>query len=798
MPNEELNVELIRNRLYTGELIQQDANKLVPGQFRLNLSNNEETVVGPQPVDEDGDPVGEPPQYSTSDAIESKVFEADQLSDEEREQFGLENVPKGWMLYGRHLAWHARIYQLHELQSGAYTLSIPVFTDIYDWDDEKIPPNLHFEDPRKRAMRLQLHANGHSSGWFDEATAPPDMDWYLNHYILSFDFTITEAEIPNGAEALDARVGLEAWVPWPIKNTGLVLGPWSLRRVGEGGGGGASVGPLNYRSTSFVLHPKASRETAHEVLDMVWDKKRTICLTPGDAAKLGGDINLVNWPAEERDAYEEFYELYANSPVQVQYVETSTSNWDRFLLSMKDPEWANVRYAGGRCYTIGSQGCWVACSAMAQRVFGIKHDATPLTVDETLGSRGYTDSCLMLWERMKKLGLNVKERKQSAVEARDALPRGDLLFIEVAPTSLMHFVLGVDYDIERHDFYVLDPLTNKAAWLTELYPHGWESFRIVGKLDGPHEPIYQLPDHEPTRLLSMHAQHDHEGLKKMADHVGAVKIVEDAGTMDQFAPETFVVWRNWLSKGEIHHYANGTPLTHFNEQIRPFIDQHYEALKNGAVEDGMNERIGPSDRDENKRMIDWFLETTYLVDSYTDGEIKTVGLNPGPGAFPLKWIGDFYDVFKRCHEHGDYVGLHTYIPVNFGKVVDFWQHVAMQVVPIFEWCKNQGFYDVKFLGTEHGYIGGRFSDDGGFHMDASAGWAHDLCLAGDWLEHKRFDVKYGNVFWQWNKNNGYPLRYLFYFTVMHMDEMWKKNFPYYTKQFEDLQAIADQLYADWV
>lgn len=205
---------------------------------------------------------------------------------------------------------------------------------------------------------------------------------------------------------------------------------------------------------------------------------------------------------------------------------------------------------------------------------------------------------------------------------------------------------------------------------------------------------------EPTSLLAMHAQQNMEGLGSAVERMGSVKLVNVVGEVDHL-PDSFVIFRQHLTGEEIHRYQY-EPGRHFDEKLKPILDHYGDRVD--AVEDGMNEMIGPSNRDQNRRMVDFALTTARLVRERCDEAIKTVMLNPGPGAFPLKWIEDFDPVFETSDQHGELIGLHPYTPAIGSRVwIDEWY--PLPFMQIDEYARSKGWFPL-YVGTEAGPIGG--------------------------------------------------------------------------------------------
>lgn len=138
--------------------------------------------------------------------------------------------------------------------------------------------------------------------------------------------------------------------------------------------------------------------------------------------------------------------------------------------------------------TIGQEGCFITGLAMAQRFYGLRPDATPLTVDQALGSAGYYQ-CLARWSAIReKLGIQLSTGDTAQVEA--FVRAGGCAMARVPKTDPNHFVLVVDWDDEKGP-WMLDSWLDIYAPLYEHYAdiHSWRILRPIG--DTP--PIVSYP-----------------------------------------------------------------------------------------------------------------------------------------------------------------------------------------------------------------------------------------------------------------------------------------------------------------
>ena len=208
----------------------------------------------------------------------------------------------------------------------------------------------------------------------------------------------------------------------------------------------------------------------------------------------------------------------------------------------------------------------------------------------------------------------------------------------------------------------------------------------------------------------------------------------------------------------------------------------------------MNEEVAPHNDGKNEWAIWWAVETARLVREYTDGQIKTVMLNPGPGAFPLEGEGLrlFKPVFEASHKYGDYIGCHPYTPAIDGLTwINKWY--PLRFMQYDAYSRQEWGYYPRYLGTEAGPIGGSVEWQGDKaipHLNAGSGWRHDTCLGGDWDLHQQVMGDTAKAIIEWNQQHGNRFRWMFLFTVFGWG--WE-NFRYYTEQFNDVADLAEEL-----
>jgi hypothetical protein len=530
-------------------------------------------------------------------------------------------------------------------------------------------------------------------------------------------------------------------------------------------------------------------EIARQGLDSVvasYDDTGRLCNVICPSGK-GGRAILYDIPVADRqrflDWYAEHYPL-----ARVEFAEPSTQ-WDDYLLSQGDPRWADYIYAGGECYSLAHQGCYITCCAMAQRIYGIDPDATPVTVDQELGAEGY-DNCLMLWSHMPQLGIEVADSTTDAAEAAAHLAQGDLVFTEVEPSTLMHFVLAVEHD--GVDFLVLDPWKNKVDRLRNLYT-GAESFRLIQK-------VQEIPPIEPPTVvgptISFHMQGPEAGLTEYVRTVQPESfklchIAGEARMVHEASPDTLIVYRkvynNWHDF--IYGYGNLQEAARsFVEWLRPELEELTDALGDTvfAVE-GLNETIATGALEDIDRVAEfeaYFAQM--LVAEYPTARpvvLNTAVGNPQHGAETEMLI----PAVQAAVDARGYVGYHAYWPSIGDRtwLESDWRHYAGRWATSWDETFRAHGLRPRYLLTEGGPIGGEVHGDVP-HLNAGAGWRSANCLNGDWARARAEILRFDEL--ARDSVPGREGRYLgiHLFTVAGGHE-WR-HFAYRQSQFEELAA----------
>jgi murein DD-endopeptidase MepM/ murein hydrolase activator NlpD len=282
-----------------------EGNCQIPNSWLLKARDGEYTVTGP-----------EGNEYHTS-LPESRLTECALLPEGERELFCVDG-DYCLKIFGGRKAIHAWLFQeVSGLQVGAiYEFTAPLFVDTYLWDDGKVRPNLHPDEPRKRAARIRFTAadadREQHSVWHDEANVA---DWHLNKHVLTWGFEAT-------AETM--TVGFEVWNPWPVHNCGWFFDGLELVKTGEPEPEPEPPTGLpreQYPRAYNVIPPDTAPDKAAEIFLDGWIRSKETAGGSYDDAGIGDledkTANLHLIPADDRREYIDFYaEHYPNTRIR--------------------------------------------------------------------------------------------------------------------------------------------------------------------------------------------------------------------------------------------------------------------------------------------------------------------------------------------------------------------------------------------------------------------------------------------------------------------------------------------------
>lgn len=351
---------------------------------------------------------------------------------------------------------------------------------------------------------------------------------------------------------------------------------------------------VQYERTYVLLPPSADQEWAHAIISATWADKRYTLGGSADDAGIGDldvkrvlAVNPSEWPGDLAAFYQTFYPgvdytvVEAATPDELQVILSPKSG---ILLNQCDPRWANIKIAGRYCSsTLCQKGCWICDCAMAQRYYGIDPNATPETANALLGPDGFS-GCDCKWSAMRRLGLRTL-KTYSAAEAHAHLNTGAVVFAEVEPLSLQHFVMVTKYEGGRYWMY--DPWKNVECWLDEKYT-GVDSWRLISRTapsPPPLPPVIKFP----------------------------LRGVHDVAGADWLRGENLAGWCN--ISAEIGTHARNFNLQNYPSNIRFILNLRFSY----ATDDGGAGTMPAPDE----------------LDAFKDACLRTMRLNPRAWGFSL-------------------------------------------------------------------------------------------------------------------------------------------------------------------
>ena len=210
------------------------------------------------------------------------------------------------------------------------------------------------------------------------------------------------------AQGSTMTVVLRSTTLWAFKHNDAYWDDASLIEVDGQPSTGRGAPRIQYAREYWVVDATLPLARRKEIYTQAAEENKTAGPSFDDAGI--GDLDdrtarLWDIPGIERQAYLDFYRDYYPG-VKVEWaggVEPDPLNkWRQYAQSQRDPFWADVRRYGALCTTtIGADGCWDTCCAMAQNILGLRENASPVTVNEELGPGGVTSGCQVTWAAMK-------------------------------------------------------------------------------------------------------------------------------------------------------------------------------------------------------------------------------------------------------------------------------------------------------------------------------------------------------------------------------------------------------------
>jgi hypothetical protein len=500
-----------------------EGNCQIPNDWLLKARDGEYTVTGPPELDENGDPIpGSEPDYYTS-LPESRLTECALLPEGERELFCIDG-DYCLKIFGGRKALHAWLFQeVSGLQVGAiYEFTVPLFVDTYLWDDGKVQPNLHPDEPRKRAARIRFTAadadREQHSVWHDEANVA---DWHLNKHVLTWGFEAT-------AETM--TVGFEVWNPWPVHNCGWFFDGLELVKAGEPEPEQRCVCPNNpYRRIYVVRVGNAPRELRQAIAIAVdnttgpgvddsaignYEDRHVVVINPQD---IGTGLSK-EWYDKHYPGLASYREIVSDSPWETA-IKLLPPLGDKDIAQGQSWEsWASEQFGEDPgASSIKQYGCFLTgLSIMLRNVYG--RGVTPPILDDLLVAArvAYAQGNLLDWlsavELFPVFGEAIKSQRQLDAAQLKALQ--DLGYEIILPLiDRSHFVYLEK--VEGGKLHIIDTWDGERK-VTEWINYSGVRAALVGETepDEPEPPQTTGPQPPETDgpTVSFHVQAPESGL----------------------------------------------------------------------------------------------------------------------------------------------------------------------------------------------------------------------------------------------------------------------------------------------
>lgn len=466
-----------------------------------------------------------------------------------------------------------------------------------------------------------------------------------------------------------------------------------------------------------------------------------------------------------------------------------------YLLWQRDPEWADTGFGDWNCYsTIGQQGCFITCLAMAQRFYDIQDDATPLSVDEALGPDGF-NGCVANWAGNNshfEAQLQISVSLGTMAQALEHINAGGCAMIEVEPASLEHFILAIEVEATNDGPLVrtLDPWDNKDGWMLATDAQSWRILTHV-------EP----PVNDTTSRPSLHLQSMVPGVQNFLETArpGCIKRVtgmQDMITMKRWAPATASIYRHfgdqngYLDRGSPDGAVTPSALRAARDWIGHFRDSLFSVCASGLwtpedplyIEEWNELGWAAGNLDSIQRNVS--IDRAFVI------ELMALGLPVAPVTF-CAGVGN---IGRPGHEEEDFLmlvnlaretqaaggafGLHSYWTP--GMLIENWKYLAGRYQWIDEVLVANGVY-VKWMLGECGVAGVRDNPVPQSHD----GWRKAAAYNADWSRYEADIIEFDRRLREWNATHGFRLLGAPLFTTGDMG-----SWPSFTIETPQINALA--------
>ena len=503
----------------------------------------------------------------------------------------------------------------------------------------------------------------------------------------------------------------------------------------------------DYESTMLVLPQGATLDQLDEVMREAYPQRRTFGFSHDDAAALNGTAVLYNIPDDERENYVAWYEEH-NPHVRVEFRYTDDFSqpaleWGKYQLLQRDFD----ETFGDGC-PINTNGCYITCLAMAQNIYGIRDDATPVTVDEELGIEGYDNGCEARWSAVReRCGLRI----DSGGDLGQHLAEGGVAMLELDfnddPQDGMqqHFVLAVEEN-GPGDWLVLDPW-NGTVLYSEWYTNPPRSHRLLIPAGGVVEP----PSGPAGDDVSLHLQtmvggsleYIHAAQPRLTKVMGGHRSILDILGQN---PNSVVVFRHvtndysdTLENPDPHQGARNW-LAKFEDSLKQVAREAHARFPDATiVVESVNECVPSLNPTALQRLIDFDIAFIEELGKWEMPWVKPGVLNAAVGNPHESEFEMLLPLARACAAAGGFMDYHSYWRDN--RLTSEYEYYSGR------WTVMDEVF------TEHGVFVNWYGGESGVYHTAADGWRAQNCYGGNWERYFQDIKDLCGIEREWNRNH---------------------------------------------
>jgi len=548
------------------------------------------------------------------------------------------------------------------------------------------------------------------------------------------------------AATTEVTCGIGCGTTFGFENSNVYVGELQLTKVEE-----IEVGDprVDYDRTYLLLPPNATPAMMVDLALLLWDKRYTIGFSADDAGigKLTNRNVIIVDPGAWLDDIHAFFDRYYPGVKYADYQYTNTS----YLVKQCDPLYGNQKFGHG-VYTYCAKGCFLCVIAMAMRIYGLDPAATCVTVNTIATPSGFDSEENLLWTSIYKCGLDISTTLDTN-KVLAHLRSGKVVAAEVAPASLLHFVL-VTKEVNGR-YWMLDPWKGVEGWLDDYYI-GVDSWRLLDKKTAP-EPPPVIPARKTNGHISFHVQ---SGIGQLKNAITLMKppvvkvttSLEDYFGVTGWSPDTTYIYRRvdnnqWYLSEEDKMYAAREWIKTFKDALYIMCDR-IDKERPGTPKpyfgvESLNETFCSLNAESIKNAANFdiaFIDALKELNLPIFPVVFTAAVgNPHPTEYQL-----LVPLAKKCADNKGIMGYHNYWYVNHSvsDVVGGWRDYAGRWTAMDEVFVANGIY-VKWFGGESGAF-----------ESVNEGWRSPACWNGNWAKYLEDIMLVDQMIYDWNKTHG--------------------------------------------